>query len=85
MVKEDHKSGLKQNVNFSKKEERKESCALQTLVEIVIFQKMTKSSSNSQFITGKSRFSEKKAHFFGNKTVDQGANLKKNVFCKNLL
>ena len=30
---------------------------------------------------------EKKAHFFGNKTVDQrsGANLKKSVFCKNLL
>ena len=42
--------------------------------------------SNSQLITGKSRFLEKKAIFFGNKTVDQrfGANLKKCVFCKNL-
>ena len=31
-------------------------------------------------------FFEKKAHFLGNKTVDQGfgANLKKHVFCKNL-
>ena len=32
-------------------------------------------------------FLEEKAHFFGNKTVDQrsGANLKKRVFCENLL
>ena len=32
-------------------------------------------------------FLEKKANFLGNKTVDQrsGVNLKKTVFCKNLL
>ena len=54
-------------------------CTLQTLVEIVIF---------SVFAAKKLKKQEKeKAHFFGNKTVDQrsGANLKKTVFCRNLL
>ena len=39
------------------------------------------------FYRWKRVFREKKTHFFGNKTVDQrsGANLKKPVFCKNLL
>ena len=48
---------------------------------------MTQSYSVSQLFIGKNVFFEKKAHFFGNKTVDQrfGANLKKRVFCKNLL
>ena len=43
-----------------------------------------KSSSNSQLITGKSRFLEKKLIFLGNKTVNQrfGANLQKRVFAK---
>ena len=49
--------------------------------------KMTHSSSDLQLFKGENVFLEKKAHFWGNKTVDQcsGANLKKRVFCKNLL
>ena len=45
---------------------------------------MTQSYSGSQLFIGKNVFFEKKAHFFGNKTVDQrfGANLKKRVFAK---
>ena len=40
---------------------------------------MTQSFSVSQFFIGKNVFFKKKAHFWGNKTVDQrfGANLKK--------
>ena len=43
--------------------------------------------SDSQLFVDKTMFLEKKAHFFGSKTVDQrsGANAKKTVFCWNLL
>ena len=49
--------------------------------------KMTQSYSVSQLFFGKNMFFEKKPQFFGNKTVGQrsGANLKKHVFCRNLL
>ena len=74
-------------------------CVLQTLVVIVIFSifaaKKLKKARILQQISAKNRFEllvknvflEKKAHFFGNKTVDQcsGANLRKTVFCRNLL
>ena len=48
---------------------------------------LTQNHCDLQHFIGKNVFLEKKAHFFGNKTVDQrsGANLKKRVFCKNLL
>ena len=53
----------------------------QTLVKI------SQSSSDSQLFIGKNMFLEKKAHFFGNKTVDQrfGANLKNMFFAKIFL
>ena len=52
-----------------------------------INQILCKIVSDSQLFVDKTMFLEKKAHFFGSKTVDQrfGANLKKPVFCRNLL